>query len=68
MFKALAVVGFLTPLPGLVQWIVHRNVQDPIGPLWIYFFIGIVVGIPVALVGLGGYYALKETDELDTAS
>ena len=68
MFKALAVVGFLTPVPGFVQWITSGDVKDPIGPLWLYFFIGIVIGIPIALVGIGGYHALKEIDELETAS
>ena len=56
--SALAIVGFLTPLPGLYHWLTAGVVQDPIYPTWFTVFIGLVIGTPAVWIGLIGYRVL----------
>ena len=56
--SALAVVGVLTPLPGLYHWLTAGVVINPIFPIWTKFFIGLVVGTPAVWIGLIGYRVL----------
>ena len=56
--SSLAVVGFLTPLPGLYHWLTAGVVINPIFPIWTKFFIGLVVGTPVVWISLIGYRVL----------
>ena len=51
----LAVVGFLTPIPGAVHWLAAGHVSDPIFPVCTMFILGLMVGIPACLTGVAGY-------------
>ncbi len=62
---ALAIVGFLTPLSGLYQWLTAGVVQNPIYPTWFTVFIGLVVGTPAVWIGLVGYRVLRGPSDED---
>ena len=57
--QVLSLVGLLTPLPGLVQCIAAGNVQDPIFPVWTMFLLGVLVGVPIYVIGRVGHSILK---------
>ena len=65
MCLALAIVGFLTPLSGLYQWLTAGVVQNPIYPTWFTVFIGLVVGTPAVWIGLVGYRVLRGPSDED---
>ncbi len=58
-FLAFAIVGAISPLPGLHYWITGVPVDGQLFSLWFHFAVGLVVGGIAIVIGLSGYYISK---------